>query len=146
MQLTPEELFLFQHNGYLRIPAALDAELVAQLRATILRHAEQRIAPLVCEDPARPGQPRKGDIPGARVLRLSKILDRDPLFFVAASVPRLVAALTQLLEPNVEVVLNRHNHATLRPPGAAQLEWHRDVANWSRPIVTAIFYLEDATV
>lgn len=146
MQLTPEELFLFQHNGYLRVPAALDAELVAQLRATILHHAEQRIAPIVCEDPAHPGQPQKGDIPGARVLRLSKILDRDPLFFAAASAPRLVAALTQLLEPNVEVVLNRHNHATLRPPGAAQLEWHRDVANWSRPIVTAIFYLEDATV
>ena len=80
------------------------------------------------------------------MLRISKVLERDPLFLAAASTPRLVAALTQLLEPNVEVVLNRHNHATLRPPGAAQLEWHRDVANWSRPIITAIFYLEDATI
>ncbi|MEZ4861482.1 MAG: phytanoyl-CoA dioxygenase family protein [Caldilineaceae bacterium] len=144
--LTPEEFFLFQHTGYLRIPQALDAELVTQLRATIRRHAEERIAPIVCEDPTRPGQPKQGDIPGARVLRLSKVLARDPIFFAAASAPRLVAVLTQLLEPNVEVVLNRHNHATLRPPGAAQLEWHRDVANWSRPIVTAIFYLEEATL
>ncbi len=144
--LSPEELFLFQHNGYLRIPQALDADLVAQLRATILQHADARIAPLVCEDPDRPGQPKQGDIPGARVLRISKVIGRDPIFWAAASAPRLVAILTQLLEPNIEVVLNRHNHATLRPPGAAQLEWHRDVANWSRPIMTAIFYLEDATL
>ena len=144
--LTAEELFLFQHNGYLRVPQVLDPALVTQVCATILRHADARIPPIVCEDPDRPGQPKKGDIPGTRVLRLSKVIDRDPIFWTAASAPRLVAALTQLLEPNIELVLNRHNHATLRPPGAAQLEWHRDVANWSRPLVTAIFYLEDATI
>lgn len=145
-QLLPEELFLFQHNGYLLLPQALEPALLAGLRATILQQAAARIAPLVCEDPERPGQPKQGDIPGARVLRLSKVIDRDPIFWTAATAPRLVAALTQLLEPNVELVLNRHNHATLRPPGAAQLEWHRDVANWSRPIITAIFYLEESTV
>ncbi|MBX3010073.1 MAG: phytanoyl-CoA dioxygenase family protein [Caldilineaceae bacterium] len=145
-QLLPEELFLFQHNGYLLITQALTPALVAELRATILQQAAARIPPLVCEDPERPGQPLKGDVPGTRVLRLSKVLSREPIFWQAATAPRLVAALTQLLEPNVEVVLNRHNHATLRPPGAAQLEWHRDVANWSRPVVTAIFYLEDSTV
>ena len=146
VSLTPEELFLFQHNGYLRIGQALDPELVAQVRTTILHQADLRIGPLVCEDPQRPGQPLKGDIPGARVLRISKVIGRDPIFLAAASAPRLVGVLTQLLEPNVELVLNRHNHATLRPPGAAQLEWHRDVANWSRPIITAIFYLEDSTL
>lgn len=144
--LTAEELFLFQHNGYLRVPQALDPTVVTQLRSTILWHANARIPPIVCEDPERPGQPKKGDIPGTRVLRLSKVIDRDQIFWTAACAPRLVVALTHLLEPNVELVLNRHNHATLRPPGAAQLEWHRDVANWSRPIVTAIFYLEDATI
>jgi ectoine hydroxylase-related dioxygenase (phytanoyl-CoA dioxygenase family) len=144
--LTVEELFLFQHNGYLLLPQALESPIVTDLRSTILHHAVARIAPLVCEDPARPGQPIKGDIPGARVLRLSKVIGRDPIFWTAASAPTLVAALIQLLEPNVELVLNRHNHVTLRPPGAAQLEWHRDVANWSRPIITAIFYLEPASV
>lgn len=144
--LTSEELFLFQHNGYLLLPQALESAVVIDLRSTILHHADARIAPIVCEDPDRPGQPIKGDVPGARVLRLSKVIGRDPIFWTAASAPALVAALTQLLEPNVELVLNRHNHATLRPPGAAQLEWHRDVANWSRPIITAIFYLEASTV
>lgn len=144
--LIAEELFLFQHNGYLRVPQALDPAVVTQLGATILRHADERIPPIVCEDPECPGQPKKGDIPGARVLRLSKVMERDPIFWTAACAPRLVAALTQLLEPNIDLVLNRHNHATLRPPGAAQLEWHRDVANWSRPIVTAIFYLEESTI
>ena len=71
---------------------------------------------------------------------------RDPIFRTAAAAPKLISVLQELLGPNVDVVLNRHNHVTLRPPGAAQLEWHRDVANWSRPIVSAVFYLEDSTV
>ncbi len=144
--LIPEELFLFQHNGYLLLPQALELSSVSGLRATILQQAKARIPPLVCEVPDHPDLSGKGDIRGARVLRISKVIDRHPCFWEAASAPGLVAALTQLLEPNVELVLNRHNHATLRPPGAAQLEWHRDVANWSRPIITAIFYLEAATV
>jgi hypothetical protein len=98
--LISEELFLFQHNGYLLLPQALESSVVADLRSTILHHAEARIAPIVCEDPARPGQPIKGDIPGARVLRLSKVIGREPIFWTAASAPTLVAALIQLLELN----------------------------------------------
>jgi ectoine hydroxylase-related dioxygenase (phytanoyl-CoA dioxygenase family) len=146
MVLTPEEFFLFDHNGYLLVPQALAPELRQELIATILHHAEQRIAPLVCEDPERPGHGRPGDIPGAQVIRLSKVLARDPIFHAAASSPPLVAVLQALLGANIDVVLNRHNHVTLRPPRAAQLEWHRDVTNWSRPIISAVFYLEDSTL
>jgi len=146
MTLTPEAFFLFQHNGYLLIPQALPPQIGEQLKATILRQVEQRIEPLVCEDPEKPGYGRRGNLPGARVLRLSKVLARDPIFGQAARAPRLLAVLQNLLGPNIEVVLNRHNHVTLRPPGAGQIEWHRDVANWSRPIISAIFYLQDSTV
>jgi phytanoyl-CoA hydroxylase len=146
MELTAEEFFVFQHNGYLLIPEALTPEVGEQLKNTIAYHAAQRIAPIVCEDPSKPGYGVSRDVPDSQVLRLSKVMARDPIFAQAASTPRLLAALQGLLGPNIEVVLNRHNHVTLRPPGAAQLEWHRDVANWSRPIISAIFYLQDANV
>jgi ectoine hydroxylase-related dioxygenase (phytanoyl-CoA dioxygenase family) len=146
MALSPEEFFYFDHNGYLLIPQAIEPDVLQELKVTILRHAEERIAPIVVEDPDRPGYGKSGDIPGARVLRLSKVMARDPIFGKAAASPRLIAVLQDLLGPGVEVVLNRHNHVTLRPPGAAQLEWHRDVANWSRAIISAVFYLEDSSV
>ena len=146
MFLTAEELFLFDHNGYHLVKQALEPDVLDTLKATIARHAEERIAPIVCEDPNRPGYGVNGDIPDARVLRLSKVLARDPVFSNAARSAKLIAVLQDLLGPNVDVVLNRHNHVTLRPPGAAQLEWHRDVANWSRPVVSAVFYLEDSTM
>jgi phytanoyl-CoA hydroxylase len=146
MHLTAEEFFLFDHNGYYLVKQALAPDVLDTLKATIARHAEERITPIVCEDPKRPGFGINGDIPGARVLRLSKVLTRDPVFRTAASSEKLMAVLQDLLGPNVDVVLNRHNHVTLRPPGAAQLEWHRDVANWSRPIISAVFYLENSTL
>lgn len=146
MSLTQEELFLFQHSGYHLIKNALEPQLGEQLIRTIKSHAELRIEPVVCEDPDRPGQQKRGNIPGARVLRLSKVLTRDDVFRQVATSHSLIHVLTALLGPNVEVVLNRHNHVTLRPPGAADLEWHRDVSNWSRPIVSAIFYLQDSTL
>jgi len=146
MLLTAEEFFLFDHNGYYLVKQALVPDVLHKLKATIIQHAEERVAPIVCEDPARPGYGKSGDIPDARVLRLSKVLARDPVFCTAASSPKLIAVLQDLLGPNVDVVLNRHNHVTLRPPGAARLEWHRDVANWSRPIISAVFYLEDSNL
>lgn len=146
MFLTTEEFFLFDHNGYYLVKQALEPDVLETLKATITHHAQERIAPIVCEDPERPGFGKSGDIPGTRILRLSKVLTRDPIFRTAASSAKLIAVLQDLLGPNVDVVLNRHNHVTLRPPGAAQLEWHRDVANWSRPVISAVFYLEDSTL
>jgi hypothetical protein len=146
MTLTPEEFFLFDHNGYFLVTQALTPEIRLPLMATIAQHVAQRIPPLVCEDPERPGYGKVGDVPDARVIRLSKVIARDPIFQLAASAPPLLAVLQALLGPHVDVVLNRHNHVTLRPPGVAPLEWHRDVANWSRPIISAVFYLEDSTL
>jgi len=146
MSLTQGEFFLFQHNGYHLIRAALTGQLGAQLIETIKRHEEERVEPIICEYPDRPGHQKQGNIPDARVLRLSKVLIRDAVFRDAATSPKLISVLTDLLGPHVDVVLNRHNHVTLRPPGSASLEWHRDVANWSRPIISVIFYLQDSTV
>ncbi len=55
--------------------------------------------------------------------------------------------LESLLGPNIELIKNRHNHATLRLASEDRPErMHRDVRQWSRTIVTVIFYLEETTV
>src|SRR5439155_17507525 len=48
--------------------------------------------------------------------------------------------------PDILLIKNRHNHATLNLTGTSGDYWHRDVGQWTRSIVTIIFYLEDATV
>src|SRR6185436_1889290 len=121
-------------------------ELIAQLERVIRQHVECRTEPIVCEDPDRPGREVSGDVARARVLRLSRILSRDPVFADAARTPKLLDVLKELLGANVDVLINRHNHVTLRLPGASFLGWHRDVMNWSRNILAAIFYLEDSTI
>ena len=53
--------------------------------------------------------------------------------------------LEDLLGPNIEVLRNRHNHVTLRLPDPNAERLHRDVPQWSRGIVTVLFYLEEST-
>jgi phytanoyl-CoA hydroxylase len=43
-------------------------------------------------------------------------------------------------------VINRHNHATLNNPGDIPFRLHRDIQQWSQPLVAVFFYLEHATV
>ena len=49
-----------------------------------------------------------------------------------------------LLGPNIEFMLNRHNHIYLRDrDSTASLDLHRDCNQWSRPLLSVLLYLED---
>ena len=130
--LTREEVHLFRHNGFLKLPGCLSNDLVLQLRETILKDVDGAVAPVV----------RNGD---GRVVRLSRLLDRDPIFREVASSYVVLTPLSDLLGPNIEVALNRHNHATLNLAGKSDA-FHRDVIQWTRGMVTVIFYLEETTL
>ena len=79
------------------------------------------------------------------VVRLSRLLDRNDLFLETASSPEVVGPLEDLLGPNIELLTNRHNHATLNLRSAAD-DFHRDNLQWSRGLLTVIFYLQATTV
>ena len=82
-----------------------------------------------------------------RVVRISGVVDREPVFFETASSPLVLDPLESLLGPNIELIRNRHNHATLRLASENRPEGlHRDVRQWSRTIFTVIFYLQETTV
>ena len=46
MSLTSEQVQLFRHNGFLKLPRTLPLESVARLKETICRHLREEIAPV----------------------------------------------------------------------------------------------------
>ena len=79
-----------------------------------------------------------------QAVRISQILDRGTLFEKVASYVPLLDGLEDLLGHNIEVVKNRHNHATLNLATGQDAVFHRDLMQWSRGLVSVIFFLEDA--
>src|SRR5690349_15594389 len=101
MSLTHEQFALFRHNGFLKLPERLPQERVDTLKEIIWRHIREEIAPV---DRNREG----------RVVRISQIWDRGPVFQEALTCALVLDPLESLLGPNIELITNRHNHATLR--------------------------------
>jgi hypothetical protein len=132
MVLTPEQQWLFRVAGFVRLPSVLPPETVRALLAAIHDDIERAVEPVV----------RNAE---GRIVRLSNVLDRAPIFREVATGPLVLDPLQDLLGPNIEVLRNRHNHATLRLPDPRAEVLHRDVPQWSRGIVTVIFYLEEST-
>jgi len=80
------------------------------------------------------------------VVRLSDLWNRGAIFRQAVTAPEALDALESLLGPDIELILNRHNHATLRLADEGTDYLHRDILQWSRGIVTVLFFLEETTV
>ncbi|MCE2440459.1 MAG: phytanoyl-CoA dioxygenase family protein [Candidatus Latescibacteria bacterium] len=134
MSLTSEQVHLFRHNGFHKLKNRLPEELVEKLKEAIWRNIREEVEPVV------------RDAEG-RIIRLSGVVDRDPVFLKTATCPLVLDPLESLLGPNIELIKNRHNHATLRRASEHRPEGlHRDVRQWSRTIFTVIFYLEETTV
>lgn len=133
MALSDDQVKLFRHNGFLRLPGRLPEETVARLKETVLADVANEVEPYVRD---------KNGV----VIRLSQVLDRDPIFREIATSSLVLDSLESLLGPNIELITNRHNHSTLNPPSRGYTGLHRDVLQWTRDIVTVIFYLEEATV
>ena len=133
MSLTPEQVRLFRHNGFIKLPDRLPEERVAQLNEMVWRDIRAEVEPVVRD--------RQG-----RVVRISNIWERESIFQETLTSPEVLDPLEALLGPNIELVRNRHNHATLRLAEDGADYVHRDVLQWSRTIVTVLFYLEETTV
>ncbi len=131
--LTPEQVAFFRHNGFLKLPVSLPDAMVAQLKETIWKHIREEIEPVVRD--------KQG-----RIVRISNIYGRGTPFREAVVCPQVLDPLESLLGANIELMLNRHNHATLRLAGDGSYYPHRDVLQWSRTILTTLFYLEETTV
>jgi phytanoyl-CoA hydroxylase len=132
MVLTPEQVWLFRLAGFVKLPETLPPPTVAALKAAIQEDIDRAAEPVV--------RNREG-----RIVRLSNVLGRAPIFREVATSPAVLEPLVDLLGPDIELLRNRHNHATLRLPDPRAEQLHRDVPQWSRGIVTVLFFLEQST-
>ncbi|MFF3686801.1 phytanoyl-CoA dioxygenase family protein [Streptomyces sp. NPDC002187] len=78
--------------------------------------------------------------------RLDHVLERDPVFLEALRSPAVSAPLEGILGPTVDVVRHRHNHATRNAPGDIPFRLHRDIQQWSQPLVAVFIYLQDSEI
>jgi hypothetical protein len=135
MPLSDEDLWYFKYNGYYRLPATLPAELIDRLNAATDAQLAAAREPIVWEE---------GD--GTDIRRLSKILQRDPVYMQAATQPALLDALEAMLGPNIELLTNKHNHLMVRPPNSAVVPWHSGEQPYEPTLITALIYLEESTL
>ncbi len=134
MSLSPQEMDLFRHNGFIRLPTRHPNDRVEALKSAALKDIEDVVEPVS----------RRLD---GHVHRLSELWDRGGVFRETIQSDEILDPLESLLGPNIEFQLNRHNHFYLREKGStASLEFHRDVGQWSRTIVTVLIYLEDTNL
>src|SRR6185503_9744529 len=101
MSLSREQIQFFRQCGFISLPVVLPEATVATVKEAIWRDIRAEVEPVVRD--------REG-----RIVRISNIWKRDPIFRDLLTGSQVLDPLESLLGPNIELVLNRHNHATLR--------------------------------
>ena len=133
MHLTLQEVQLFRHNGFVRLPTQLPAEQVDALKEAVWKDIRDEVEPVVRQN--------------GRAIRISDLWRRGGIFRQTITCSEILDPLEALLGRNIEFLRNRHNHVYLRDKGSTHsLEMHRDVRQWSRTIVTVLVYLEKTTL
>ena len=133
MALTPQEIQLFRHNGFIKFPTQLSKDHVEALKAAALKDMEEAVEPVARQDD--------------RIIRISAVWQRGGIFQETITCDKILNPLESLLGSNIEFVLNRHNHVYLRDAGSTHsLDLHRDVRHWSRTIATVLIYLEETNL
>ncbi len=133
--LTDEDLWYFTHNGFYRIPELLPDDLIDRLNEATDKQIEMGVPPIVRENTDEPITP-------GNIRRISKILDRDPVYLETARHPIILDALDSILGPNIELVTNKHNHMMIRPGNSYPVPWHSGESPYSYLLVTASIFLE----
>ena len=136
--MTDEDTWYFKHTGYYRLPGTLPPDLIDRLDEVTSYHIAEMIEPVVWED--------KNDRRPEMVRRLSKIIERDPVYREAGSHPSILDAIEGYIGPNIELLTNKHNHIMVRPPGSSVVPWHSGEEPWEPTLITALIYLEESTI
>ena len=138
MPLSDEDLWYCKQNGYYLLPDPLPSDLIDGLNKTTDAQLAELCEPIVWEDsPSRTP---------TDIRRLSKIIDRDPVYFEAATHPLILDALENFLGPNIELLRNKHNHLMVRPPKSGVVSWHTGEHIYDPVLFTALIYLQESTI
>ena len=133
MYLTNQQIRFFRDTGYLKLNGLLTDRELSEMKLVITSHVQNRVKPYRTS-------------PNGDIVKLDALVSRDPVFLHVIRASFIADALRSILGPDVELKLNRHNHATINSPGYNKYRLHRDVLQWTRGLITVIIYLEEATV
>lgn len=144
MPLSPEQIALFQQDGYLVLPQMVSLEACRQMLAASAADLRQAVPPLEYEaELGYPGAPPSLDATGGKtVRRLRGAWNRAACFREWAADPELTAMLRQLLGEPVCLTLAHHNCImTKHPDFGSETGWHRDIRYWSfaRPDLVSVW-------
>jgi phytanoyl-CoA hydroxylase len=132
--LSPEQQRLFAEQGFLVLPALVDAGTCAQLRALAQQQVREAPEPAEYEaDVAYPGAPTSREAEGGRtVRRLLQAHARGPAFAAWLEDARVLGAVAQLLGGPVKQARAHHNCVmTKQPRFSSDTGWHQDARYWA---------------
>lgn len=133
--LSKAQLDQFQHDGFLVIRQAADAETCAKLLAEAKQQLAAQIAPVEFEaDVGYPGAPTSREAAGGKTIRrLLNAYARHQVFRDWVESPKLAAILEQLLGgQQLWLTQAHHNCIMTKQPGfSSQTAWHQDIRYWS---------------
>lgn len=129
--LSQWQIWFFRHAGFLALPNVFDSEEVDAIRGLVEAQAERRDEAIEVDK-------------DGRLAKVGGLIQRDARFSRLFASEALLGPLESLLGPNVELLLSRHNHATLRDGALRSRRLHRDVLQWSRTVVSAVVQLDDS--
>ena len=112
--LSEQQVRFFRHNGFIILLNAISTDtcndLIRQIEIDLIAEKE----------------PLERSSSG-RIRRLSQLFTRDKCFEALAKRPNVINPLTSLLGENIELILNRHNHTTIKFRNAQEPRLHRDI-------------------
>jgi ectoine hydroxylase-related dioxygenase (phytanoyl-CoA dioxygenase family) len=149
--LTNDQIAFFKTNGYLVVEDVVTAELLSRLRDDFARWVEASRKHTSAFGRTQDGRARfdvepghSADRPGLR--RVASPMEESDAFYEAATSSRMVAAVVDLIGPNVKLHHSKINSKL--PRTATKVEWHQDFGftpHSNDDVVTALLMVDEVT-
>ena len=91
VSLLPQEIQLFRHNGFVKLPTQFSLEKITALKTEIFQNIDQAIEPVVRQN--------------NRIIRISNLWSRGRVFRESIASHEILDPLEKLLGSNIEFVL-----------------------------------------
>ncbi|MEO0557373.1 MAG: phytanoyl-CoA dioxygenase family protein [Bacteroidota bacterium] len=131
--LSSSEVRFYRDCGYLRLRATVPEALLGLAMREVEVYVQSKAGPYRVNS--------AGD-----VSRIDDLYHRHEVFGQILRLPQILDPIMSLIGPNVELLRNRHNHATVNGAGDIPYRLHRDIQHWTRSIVAVFVYFEDSNV
>jgi ectoine hydroxylase-related dioxygenase (phytanoyl-CoA dioxygenase family) len=149
--LTSEQIAFFQANGYLVVEDVVTPDLLSRLRQDFARWVEESRDHAVAYGQMLDGRARFDVEPGHRadrpaLRRVSSPMEESDAYYEAATSSRMVAAVADLIGPNVKLHHSKINSKL--PRTATKVEWHQDFGftpHSNDDVVTALLMVDEVT-